>query len=91
VRPFTESNSEEVTIYSYSCLGGSIHGHVERDQFALFQSIWRFKRLPNRRVGCHGSRGKLVRTCEQKVNKEEKLTLAFHRNLLIFLGKLPLR
>jgi hypothetical protein len=32
-----------------------------------------------------------VSTCEQKVNKEEKLTLSFHRNLLIFLGKLPLR
>src|SRR5258708_37169280 len=40
---------------------------------------------------CHGSRGKFVRTCEQKVNKEEKLTLAFHRNLVILLGKLPLR
>jgi len=31
---------------------------------------------------CNGSRGKLMRTCEQKVNKEEKLTLTFHRNLL---------
>ncbi len=40
---------------------------------------------------CNGSRGKKVRTCEQKVNKEEKLTLTFHRNLLIVLGKLPLR
>jgi hypothetical protein len=27
---------------------------------------------------CNGSRGKLMRTCEQKVNKEEKLTLTFH-------------
>jgi len=40
---------------------------------------------------CNGSRGKSVRTCEQKVNKEEKLALTFHRNLLILLGKLPLR
>src|SRR5260370_40538862 len=40
---------------------------------------------------CNGSRGKLMRTCEQKVNKGEKLTLTFHRNLLILLGKLPLR
>jgi hypothetical protein len=32
-----------------------------------------------------------VRTCEQKVKKGEKLTLRFHRNLLILLGKLPLR
>jgi hypothetical protein len=32
-----------------------------------------------------------MRTCEQKVNNEEKLTLTFHRNLLILLGKLPLR
>ncbi len=32
-----------------------------------------------------------MRTCEQKVNKEEKLTLALHRNLLNLLGKLPLR
>jgi hypothetical protein len=38
---------------------------------------------------CNGSLGKLVRTCEQKVNKEENLTLTFHRNLLILLGKLP--
>jgi len=39
----------------------------------------------------NGNRGKLVRTCEQKVNKEEKLTLTFHRNLLILLGELSLR
>jgi hypothetical protein len=32
-----------------------------------------------------------MRTREQKVNKEEKLALTFHRNLLILLGKLPLR
>ncbi len=32
-----------------------------------------------------------MRIREQKVNKEEKLTLTFHRNLLILLGKLPLR
>ena len=29
-----------------------------------------------------------MRIREQKVNKEEKLTLSFHRNLLILLGKL---
>ena len=40
---------------------------------------------------CKGGRGKLARTCEQQVNKEEKLTLRFHRNLLILLGKSPLR
>ena len=40
---------------------------------------------------CNGSRGKMARTCEQKVNKEEKLTLTLHRNWLILLGKLPLR
>jgi hypothetical protein len=38
---------------------------------------------------CNGSRGKLLRTCEQKVIKEEKLTITFHRNSLIVLGKLP--
>jgi hypothetical protein len=44
----------------------------------------------SRRVGCHenvtGSGGKLMRTCEQKGNKGEKLTLTVHRNLLILLG-----
>ncbi len=38
---------------------------------------------------CNGSRGKLARTCEQKMNKEKKLTLRFHRNLLILLGTPP--
>jgi len=40
----------------------------------------------------------IIRNCfslkparDTKVNKEEKLTLTFHRNLQILLGKLPLR
>ena len=40
---------------------------------------------------CHASRGKTLENHEQKVNTEEKLTLALHRNCLILLGKLPLR
>jgi len=40
---------------------------------------------------CNGSGGELMGTCEQKVNKEEKLTLTVHRNLLMLFGKLPLR
>jgi hypothetical protein len=32
-----------------------------------------------------------MRTCEQKMNKGEKLTLTFDRNLLIVLGNPPLR
>jgi len=40
---------------------------------------------------CHGSRGKTLKNGEQKLNMEEKLALALHRNLLILLGKLPLR
>jgi hypothetical protein len=38
---------------------------------------------------CHGSRGKTLKNREQKVDTEEKLTLALHRNLLFLLGKLP--
>jgi len=33
----------------------------------------------------------MLKNPEQTVNTEEKLTLAFHRNCLILLGKLPLR
>ncbi len=40
---------------------------------------------------CHGSRGKTLENHEQKVNTEEKLTLALHRNCLTHLGKHPLR
>jgi hypothetical protein len=40
---------------------------------------------------CHSSRGKMLENGEQKLNTEEKLTLALHRNCLILLGKLPLR
>jgi hypothetical protein len=40
---------------------------------------------------CHGSRGKTLENHEQKVNTEEKLALALHRNCWILLGKLPLR
>jgi len=40
---------------------------------------------------CHDSRGKTLKNRKQKVNTEEKLALAFHRNCLILLGKLPLR
>jgi hypothetical protein len=40
---------------------------------------------------CHGSRGKTLKNRKQKVNTEEKLALALHRNLMILLGKLPLR
>ena len=40
---------------------------------------------------CHGSRGKTLKNRKQKVNTEEKLTLALHHNCLILLGKLPLR
>jgi len=32
-----------------------------------------------------------LKNSEQTVNTEEKLALAFHRNCLILLGKLPLR
>ena len=39
------------------------------------------KRWLSRR--CHGSRGKTLKNPEQTVNTEEKLALAFHRNLLI--------
>jgi hypothetical protein len=40
---------------------------------------------------CHGSRGKILENGEQKMNMEEKLALALHRNFLILLGKPPLR
>jgi hypothetical protein len=40
---------------------------------------------------CHGSRGKTLKNRKQNANTEEKSTLALHRNLLILLGKLPLR
>jgi len=40
---------------------------------------------------CHGNLGKTLKNGEQRVNTEEKLTLALHRNCLILLGKLPLR
>ena len=40
---------------------------------------------------CHCSRGKTLKKRKQKVNTEEKLTLALDRNCLILLGKLPLR
>jgi hypothetical protein len=40
---------------------------------------------------CHGSRGKTLKNRKQKVNTEEKLALALHRNCLTLLGKLPLR
>ena len=33
----------------------------------------------------------MVENGEQKLNMEEKLALALHRNCLILLGKLPLR
>jgi len=40
---------------------------------------------------CHCSRGKTLKKRKQKVNTEEKLTLALDRNCLILLGKVPLR
>jgi hypothetical protein len=40
---------------------------------------------------CHVSLGKTLKNHEQKVNTEEKLALALHRNFLILLGKPPLR
>jgi len=39
----------------------------------------------------HCSRGKTLKNAEQRVNTEEKLTLALHRYCLILIGKLPLR
>jgi hypothetical protein len=39
----------------------------------------------------HCSLGKTLENAEQKVNTEEKLALALHRNFLILLGRHPLR
>jgi hypothetical protein len=56
-------------------------------------SAERFSCFPKGRLSrhCHGSRGKTLKNCKQKVNTEEKLALALDRNCLILLGKLPLR
>lgn len=50
-----------------------------------------FSRILEMSRNCHGGRGNVRKNREQKVNREEKLTLALHCNLLILLGKLPLR
>jgi hypothetical protein len=58
-------------------------GSVDR-AFGCFPKVWLSRY-------CHASRGKTLEIHEQKVNMEEKLALALHRNCLILLGKLPLR
>jgi hypothetical protein len=65
--------------------GGGLQIHS--DPFTEHSVCFPKERLSRK---CNGSRGRLMRSWEQKVNKGEKLTLTFHRNLLIVLGKSPL-